>query len=130
MTGGAITLALGYAVGLAGAATSGFGKGSAWLIAPVVGPFGALASRENPCPTETVMGHKVVREECIDNALDEALIVALLAMDGLVQATGLTLTIVGAVSRSRALVRTDVATVGVVPAIGAGSGRVIVNGAF
>ncbi len=103
-TGGIVTLLLAYGLALGGGAASGFDRGSKWLAAPLVGPWGAIAARDFPCETaETALDDR----KCINQALDDAAVVSVFVFNGIVQAAGLTMTIVGAATKSSQLVRKD-----------------------
>jgi hypothetical protein len=103
MLGGALTLGAGYAAGLIFAASSDFENGTSWTALPVVGPYGAIGARKFRCNKLALQD-----TDCFDKAVDEVEAITFLAVDGLVQAIGLTLVIVGAIDQRSFLVREDV----------------------
>jgi len=106
MTAGGLVLGLGYTIAFGISASHGFDRANGWLVVPVLGPWVALTKRESPCD----IGDVEIREDaenCVENALDEAALIAAIAVDGLVQATGAGLFLGGVLSRRRELVRED-----------------------
>jgi hypothetical protein len=110
MIGGAVTFSVAYAAGVTLAMMDGFENGTSWFLAPIIGPWAAIAARDNPCKTFTIEGRQVVDVACIDDALQESFTIVLFTLDGLLQATGGSLFIIGLASTQRQLVRSDVAT--------------------
>jgi hypothetical protein len=117
VTGG-LTLGIAYAAALGLAMAEGFDNGTGWLAVPVVGPWGAVGSRRFRCTAETVTEAR----DCFDGAYDEATTIAVFAVDGVLQAVGLALTIAGVASRTHELVRNDASRfqVGAAPRPGGG----------
>lgn len=94
---------LGY-IGAAGvAAVNDFDNGTGWLLAPVIGPWGAMGLRKLSCDPR-----EFEQSACTEAAVDELTMFAFLAVDGLVQATGAALLLAGTLSRENWLVRSDV----------------------
>jgi hypothetical protein len=114
MTAGALVFGAAYATGLAVAAAHDFSAGNGWLAAPLVGPWVALSKRESPCDIEELEGREDA-EKCVDAALDEAALVAAIAVDGLFQAIGAGLFLGGVFATQREWVRQDVAHVRLLP---------------
>jgi hypothetical protein len=109
---GGVALGLPWATGLGIAAASGFANGSAWLAAPVVGPWAALAKRSNPCnglDKATSFNPKV--GECVAEPLARAMLV----VDGVLQATGGVLLVLGMRSDTVLVKKSPSALVGVAP---------------
>ena len=99
--GGAVTFILSYGFAVGGGAATGFERGTTWLAAPVVGPWAAIAARDFECDIT------VADRQCIERALDDAAVVSVFVFNGIVQATGFTMMIVGAASKRKQLVRKD-----------------------
>jgi hypothetical protein len=114
MTAGGVVLGAGYATALGLAAAHDFSGGNAWLAVPLIGPWVALTKRESPCDIDELEVRQDA-EECVDAALDEAALVAAIAVDGLFQAIGAGLFLGGAIATRQQLVRKDVAQVRVMP---------------
>ena len=104
---GALGLAAGYLAGLAIALDQRFDDGLGWLALPVVGPWPAVAGRRVRCSASTVDEAR----RCLDSASAEAITIALLAVDGMVQTTGLLLLLGGLASGQPELVRDDLRNV-------------------
>jgi hypothetical protein len=115
MVGGLLTLLAGYGAAFVVASGNDFENGTQWLVVPVIGPWGALASRENPCAGIDVMNAEIEDAECIEKALDEAQLIAFLTVDGIAQVVGATLFLIGAASREKVLLRNDIAGVHLAP---------------
>jgi hypothetical protein len=104
---GALTLGAGYALGLGIAANESFEGSLGWMVLPVFGAWPAMAGREIHCTAVTVDEAR----HCLDAASAEATTIALLAVDGMVQATGLIVFLAGLASGQSELVRDDVSPV-------------------
>lgn len=100
---GALTLGVSYVVALGLALADDFDQGSGWLVVPVAGPWGGLGARSYDCNADTVPEANA----CLDRAYEETTAVALLAMDGVIQAVGVAFIVAGLASRTHELVRND-----------------------
>lgn len=90
-----------YIVGLLVATTSGFPNQSAFLLVPWAGPWLTLGLRESRCETETSEDATTEGDGCIEDvAAGFALI-----FDGLIQAAGGALVLVGYLAPQTKLVR-------------------------
>jgi hypothetical protein len=78
--------------------------GMGWVFVPIVGPWAAIGSRRFTCGAETV----TEAEKCLHDAYSEATTIAALAVDGMLQATGLVVTAAALGSGREELVRDDV----------------------
>ncbi len=98
---GGLMLAIPYATGLGIAGAEDFANGSGWLAVPAVGPWLALLSRENPCDTA-----KDAQEfnSDVGHCVAEPFVRGMLVLDGVLQATGTVVMIVGASSSEKRLV--------------------------
>lgn len=105
---GALTLSVGYVAALGIGLDGGFDQGNGWLAVPVVGPWAAIGARSFSCEAETVDDAR----ECFDGAYDEATTIAILAVDGMIQATGLVILFAGLASGRDELVRDDAVKLG------------------
>lgn len=101
---GSLLLAVPYATGLGIAAAEGFANGSGWLAVPALGPWLALAGRENPCDSA-----KDAQEfnSDVGNCVAEPFVRGMLVLDGVLQATGAVVLIVGASSSEKRVVPRD-----------------------
>lgn len=124
ITVGAITLGASYAYAVGSAAGRGFERGESWLALPLVGPWGALASRKiSACridvksvtDVQNVSASKKEVENCIDDALKEAIRIAVIAADGVIQIFGGAFLVTGLASGEKELVRKDLHRVRVTP---------------
>jgi hypothetical protein len=102
---GASALVVGYVVAIGIGANNSFDSGKGWLAAPVVGPWPAVANAKIKCTADTVEEAR----KCLDRASNTATTLALIAVDGMIQTTGLLLLIAGLANRHSELVRDDVA---------------------
>jgi hypothetical protein len=114
MTGGAVVFGVGYLVGFGIAASKGFDRPNGMMILPMAGPWVSLFRRESPCSIEDVEV-KDDAQACVNRALDEAALIAIIAIDGLVQAVGAGLFLGGVFSKKEQLVREDMASLRVFP---------------
>ena len=114
MVGGGVVFGVGYVTAFAIAASKGFDRANGLLAVPVIGPWISLTRRESPCDIEDVEV-KEDAQKCVNSALDEAALIAVIAIDGLVQGVGAGLFLGGALSTREQLVRKDVARVTVAP---------------
>lgn len=104
---GAVALGVGYLAGLGVGLDKGFDGSLGWLALPVIGPWPAVTGRKVNCAAVTVDEAR----QCLDSASKEATTIALVAVDGMVQATGLLLLLAGLASGQPELVRDDVSKV-------------------
>jgi hypothetical protein len=111
IAGGTGTLAGAYVIGLGFAIANDFDEGTGWLALPVFGPWVAIGGGEVRC------NRKTLNSDCIDQALSEAERITFLTVDGLIQAVGVALVIVGVVSKHREFVRSDVAKLEPIPGL-------------
>ena len=96
--------ALGYIVGLGVGVDHHFEGSLGWLVVPIVGAWPAVAGNKITCQAETVDGAK----RCLGDAYTQATTIAIVAVDGMVQATGVALLVAGLLSGHSELVRDDV----------------------
>jgi len=114
MAAGGVVFGVGYLTAFGIAASKGFDSANGWLAVPLIGPWVALTRRESPCDIEDVEV-KEDAQKCVNSALDEAALIAVIAIDGLVQGVGAGLFIGGVASTRKQLVRKDVVRVTVAP---------------
>jgi hypothetical protein len=81
-----------YATGLGIAGGEGFANGSGWLAAPVLGPWLALSGRGDPC--DGIDDQKDVDSD-VGKCVAEPIVRGMLVLDGVLQATGVVLMVVG-----------------------------------
>lgn len=119
LVAGAVTFGTAYLVALASAGSKK--KGSGNLAIPLIGPWLALTTKhESPCDLEVpgsitdVAASDEEVEECVEDALDEAVRLAIITADGVTQVVGATFLIAGGVGR-RELVHQDARRVRVRP---------------
>jgi hypothetical protein len=120
--GGLTMWAVPYVTGLITAAGYGFPHGSGWLVVPVLGPFIAMGSRSINCNLDRIQYDpnvelKDIEQQCMDSAIDEVTVVALLTVSGLLQVSGAVVTTAGVASTETQLVRSDVARLSVRPVV-------------
>ncbi|MFO0564254.1 MAG: hypothetical protein U0263_01255 [Polyangiaceae bacterium] len=89
---GGIAVGLPYATGLGIAASESFDNGSGWLAAPVVGPWLALSGRRDPCADSEA---KQEFDQDVGKCVAEPLVRGMLVLDGVLQATGAVLLVLG-----------------------------------
>lgn len=108
VTGG-ITLGVGYLTALGIGLHYEFENGTGWTALPVIGPWAAIGARDFDCDVNGIDGIDTLddvnteqtaneAERCIRRAQSEALAIALLAVDGMIQATGAILVAAGLAS--------------------------------
>lgn len=97
------TVALGYVVGLGVAASHDFEGSLGWMAVPVLGAWPAVAGSHVSCNAQDVPAAK----QCLSDAYNQATTIAIVAVDGMVQATGVVLLIAGLLSGRSELVRDD-----------------------
>jgi hypothetical protein len=111
VTGG-VTLGVGYLTALGIGLHYEFDNGTGWTALPIVGPWAAIGARSFECDVNGIDGvdgiddlddintEETAREaeRCIGRAQSEALGIALLAVDGMIQATGAILLVAGMAS--------------------------------
>jgi hypothetical protein len=107
---GSVTLSLSYVVALGLGVHNSFDGGYGWTVVPVAGPWGAIGARDFKCkvnstdfdvnnPGSIDTGVTAAEaERCIKRAQTEAIDIAILAVDGMVQATGAALLLAGLAS--------------------------------
>jgi hypothetical protein len=97
------TIALGYVVGLGVASSHDFDGSLGWMAVPVIGAWPAVAGSHVSCSAQDVPGAK----QCLSDAYNQATTIAIVAVDGMVQATGVVLLVAGLLSGHSELVRDD-----------------------
>jgi hypothetical protein len=108
VTGG-VTLGVGYLTALGIGLHHEFSDGMGWTVLPVVGPWAAIGAREFDCDVSGIEGVDNIddintettaqeAERCIRLAQSEAISIALLAVDGMIQATGAIFLVAGLAS--------------------------------
>lgn len=110
--GGGLTFAAAYLAGLGLAATEKFENGTGYTAIPVIGPWAAIGGRSFKCSvpiTTDATGAAVQRalNKCVGQAFDEVTTVVFLTADGLIQATGAVIFLIGLASGHEELVRKD-----------------------
>lgn len=125
--GGLATLGIAYSTALIVGASANFADGTGWLAIPVIGPWAAIGARSYTCANDPTLANK-----CVSGAFSEVQTIAILSADGVIQAAGTVLFVVGLASGHDELVRTDQAvTFRVLPrAVGATGFGVGVDGRF
>lgn len=109
MAAGGILWGSSYLGGLYAASNAGFENGTSWLVAPLVGPWVAIAQREIPCDSQNI------NVDCVDEAESEIVSYALLTGAGIFQMLGASLFLTGVSQRQDWLVRDDLTNVALVP---------------
>ncbi|MCC6902948.1 MAG: hypothetical protein IT377_28525 [Polyangiaceae bacterium] len=92
---GAVMVGLPYATGLGIGASESFDNGSGWLAVPVGGPWLSLSGRRDPCAASE---DKKEFDSDVGKCVAEPLIRGMLVLDGVLQASGAVLMIIGASS--------------------------------
>jgi hypothetical protein len=111
---GAVTLAIPYVIGVSFVAPAGFPNQSIWLLVPVLGPWMSMGARRSTC----TLSHDATLCGLADTGA-----LMMYMMDGILQATGATLLIVGVSTTRRRYVRDDVVSLLVTPMpVGSGYG--------
>lgn len=109
--GGGLTFLAAYAAGLGLAASQSFENGTGYTAIPVAGPWAAIGGRtfkcKAPVTTNTVQALQKAINKCVGTAFDEVTTVVFLTADGLVQATGAVIFLIGLGSGYQELVRED-----------------------
>ncbi|HYP77995.1 MAG TPA: hypothetical protein VER12_18615 [Polyangiaceae bacterium] len=100
--GGLATLGIAYSTALVLGASSNFGDGTGWVAIPVIGPWAAIGARSYHCSNDPLQAN-----QCISGAFSEVQTIAVLSADGVIQAAGAVLFVVGLASGHDELVRTD-----------------------
>jgi hypothetical protein len=130
LAGGLVGLGIAYTTGVVFAAVNGFENGTGWLAVPIVGPWGAIGSRDyETCRTRTVAEAKA----CVRNAVKEVQVITFFAVDGIGQLAGGLVTLAGLVSSKEELIRSDLVEkvqVSVVPPVQGSPWAVSVSGQF
>lgn len=115
---GYVVTAVPYFTGLLIAATTGFPNRSAFLAVPWAGPWLTLGLRENRCEPETYSEDSTDADGCIEDAVASMVLI----FDGVIQAAGGTLVLVGYLAPQTKLVRDAPAMSFTVRRMGAGYG--------
>jgi hypothetical protein len=124
--GGLASLLIAYTTAIVLGASADFGDGTGWLLVPVIGPWAAIGARSYHCENNPLLANK-----CVSGAFSEVQTIAILSADAVVQATGAVLFIAGLASGRDELVRSDLATVRILPrAVGATGFGIGVDGRF
>lgn len=118
---GFVLTAVPYITGLLVAATTGFPNQSGFLVVPWAGPWLTLAARKNHCEPETYEEAEASASDP-ENCVEDAAVGFALWMDGVVQAAGGTLLLVGYLVTRTKLVRDAPAVSFTVTPMGAGYG--------
>jgi len=130
INGGLIGFGIAYAGAIGFAAANGFDNGTAWLAAPLVGPWGAIGARRyDQCRTSTVAEAR----RCVRKAVSEVQVITFLAVDGIGQLAGALVTLAGAISSREELVRSDLlkkVEVSVIPPVDGEPWALSVRGQF
>lgn len=108
--GGALTLGIPWALGIAATSGSNFPNQTGWLIVPALGPWITLATRKNDT---TCVGSGTSRT-CVEE-LDSGT-KSLLVLDGFVQGAGAIMLIVGLAAPKKVLARDFVGSLHFAPA--------------
>jgi len=87
-----------YATGLGIAGGEGFANSSGWLAAPVLGPWLALSGRSDPC--KGIDNQKDAGSD-VGKCVAEPIVRGMLVLDGVLQATGTVLMVVGSTSGAK-----------------------------
>ena len=119
--GGGLTFVAAYLGGLGLAASQSFENGTGYVAIPVAGPWAAIGGRTFKCKvsvaTSAVSSTAVQSaiNKCVGFAFDEVTTVVFLTADGLVQATGAAIFLIGLASGYQELVRQDLPKAAVYP---------------
>lgn len=114
--GGWLTLGIPYGIGLIAASAGDFDNESMWLLVPVFGPWMTIRRRDyGDCDSEAG------DSENLDCVADVFVVMGLI-VDGIAQAGGLTMILIGYTAQKQKLVRNDVAWHVGPRAIGSGYG--------
>lgn len=92
---GGLVLGLPYATGIGIGASESFDNGSGWLVAPVAGPWLSLSARRDPCAESQ---QKQEFDSDVGKCVAEPLVRGMLVLDGVLQATGAVIMLIGATS--------------------------------
>jgi hypothetical protein len=99
---GGVVFGIPYATGLGIGAAQGFENSSGWLAAPVLGPWLALSGRRDPCDGAK---DKQQFDSDVGKCVAEPMIRGMLVLDGVLQASGAVLMIIGASSSESHVVK-------------------------
>jgi len=112
ITAGIVGMSVSYGTAVIVAASQGFDNATGWLMAPVVGPFIAVAERDyEQCKTATVAQAR----RCVSKAVGEVQYITFAAVDGVFQIASTLVILAGAVSSRDELIRQDLVHVKVAP---------------
>jgi hypothetical protein len=96
MAAGIIAWGIGYGGGLIYLASADAGESPGWMFVPVVGPVGALASRDFDCSTKIDAASQVEDVDlCVDEGIKELRATTAIALSGVLQLVGSTLLLAG-----------------------------------
>jgi hypothetical protein len=98
---GGLMLAIPYATGLGIAGAEDFANASGWLAVPALGPWLALSGRGDPC--DRAKDAQDFNSD-VGNCVAEPFVRGMLVLDGVLQATGAVVMIIGASSSDKRLV--------------------------
>lgn len=125
---GGLVLGLPYATGIGIGASESFENGSGWLAAPVAGPWLSLSARRDPCADSE---QKQEFDSDVGKCVAEPLVRGMLVLDGVLQATGALILIIGASAGDSAKPRREPAPLVAAPApMGRAGYGVAVAGGF
>src|SRR6478609_7956895 len=102
IVGGLATFGIAYSTALVLGASANFGDGTGWVAVPVIGPWAAIGARSYHCSNDPLQAN-----QCISGAFSEVQTIAVLSADGVIQAAGAVLFVVGLASGHDELVRND-----------------------
>jgi hypothetical protein len=102
IAGGLATFGIAYGTALVIGAKASFGDGTGWVAIPVIGPWAAIGARSYHCSNDPLQAN-----QCVSGAFSEVQTIAALSADGVIQAAGAVLFVVGLASGHDELVRTD-----------------------
>ena len=111
--GGALTLGIPWALGLAFASGSNFPNETGWLVVPALGPWITLATRTNEsvCISDVGGGSSRNCVQEVDNGYR-----TLLVLDGITQAAGAIMLVIGMSSTKKVIARDFVSNLHLTPA--------------
>lgn len=100
--GGLATFGIAYSTALVLGASANFGDGTGWVAVPVIGPWAAIGARSYHCSNDPSLAN-----QCVSGAFSEVQTIAILSADGVIQAAGAVLFVVGLASGEDELVRKE-----------------------
>jgi len=102
IVGGLATFGIAYGTALVIGANASFNDGTGWVAIPVIGPWAAIGARSYHCSNDPLLAN-----QCVSGAFSEVQTIAALSADGVIQAAGAVLFVVGLASGHDELVRKD-----------------------